>query len=160
VTLRGVNTHPGMARGKMINAVRLAAQFLERLPGRCQSPETTADREGFLHPYRIEGGVAEAAVRILLRDFATERLAERADLLRAVAATVLADHPGAQIDVQVTAQYRNMAHGLAHEPRAVAHAQQAMRQAGVEPKLTLVRGGTDGSRLTEMGLPTPNLFTG
>jgi tripeptide aminopeptidase len=160
VSVKGVNIHPSIGKGRMINAVRLAGLFLERLPRLCLSPETTADREGFLHPYRIEGGVAEVTMRILLRDFDTAGLAERAELLRTVARTVTADYPGATIDVSVTPQYRNMADGLAREPRAVAFAQEAMRRAGVEPKLTIVRGGTDGSRLTELGLPTPNLSTG
>src|SRR5262249_31651419 len=142
------------------NAVRLAGLFLERLPRLAQSPETTAEREGFLHPYRMEGGVAEATLRILLRDFETPRLADRAELLRSIARTITAEYPQASIDVTVTPQYRNMADGLAKEPRALAFAQEAMRRAGLEPKLTIVRGGTDGSRLTELGLPTPNLSTG
>jgi tripeptide aminopeptidase len=160
VTITGTNIHPAIARGRMVNAIRLAGLFLDRLPRLVQAPEVTADREGFLHPYRIEGGVAEVTLRVLLRDFETPRLAERAELLRAVARTVLADYPTAKIDVKVTPQYRNMAEGLAKEPRAVALAQEAMRRAGLEPKLTIVRGGTDGSRLTEMGLPTPNLSCG
>jgi tripeptide aminopeptidase len=160
VTVRGVNIHPSIGKGRMVNAVRLAGIFLDRLPRQCLSPETTADREGFLHPYRIEGGVAEVTLRVLLRDFDTARLAERAELLRAAARTVVAEFPQASIDVQVTEQYRNLADGLAKEPRALKYAQEAMRRAGVEPKLTIVRGGTDGSRLTEMGLPTPNLSCG
>jgi tripeptide aminopeptidase len=160
VTITGTNIHPSIAKGRMVNATRLAGMFLDRLPRRCLSPETTADREGFLHPYRIEGGVAEVTIRILLRDFDTARLADRAELLRTTARTVTAEYPTAKIDVQVTPQYRNMADGLKKEPRALAFAQEAMRRAGVEPKLTIVRGGTDGSRLTELGLPTPNLSTG
>lgn len=160
VTVNGINIHPSIGKGRMINAIRLAGQFLDRLPRLTQAPETTDGRDGFLHPYRIEGGVAETSLRILLRDFDTPRLAERAELLRTVARSVTADYPGARIDVQVTPQYRNMADGLAREPRAVAYAQEAMRRAGLEPKLTIVRGGTDGSRLTEKGLPTPNLSTG
>jgi tripeptide aminopeptidase len=160
VTVRGTNIHPAIAKGRMINAVRLAGLFLERLPRLCQSPETTADREGFLHPYRIDGGVAEVTMRILLRDFDTSRLAERAELLRTAARTVTAEYPQSSIEVNVTPQYRNMAEGLVKEPRAVAFAQEAMRRAGLEPKLTIVRGGTDGSRLTELGLPTPNLSCG
>jgi tripeptide aminopeptidase len=160
VTVRGVNIHPSIGKGRMVNAVRLAGIFLDRLPRQCLSPETTADREGFLHPYRIEGGVAEVTMRILLRDFDTARLPERAEVLRAVARTVLAEFPQASIDVQVTEQYRNLADGLAKEPRALKYAQEAMRRAGLEPKLTIVRGGTDGSRLTELGLPTPNLSCG
>jgi tripeptide aminopeptidase len=160
VMIRGVNIHPAIAKGRMVNAVRLAGLFLDRLPRLVQSPETTAEREGFLHPYRIDGGVAEVTLRILLRDFNTPRLAERAELLRTIAATITAEYPQASIDVKVTPQYRNMADGLAKEPRALAFAQEAMRRAGLEPKLTIVRGGTDGSRLTELGLPTPNLSTG
>jgi tripeptide aminopeptidase len=160
VTVRGVNIHPSIARGRMINAIRLAGMFLDRLPRLCLSPETTADRDGFLHPYRIEGGVAEVTMRILLRDFDTARLADRAEVLRTVARSVTVEFPGATIEVNVTPQYRNMADGLAKDPRAVALAQEAMRRAGIEPKLTIVRGGTDGSRLTELGLPTPNLFSG
>jgi tripeptide aminopeptidase len=160
VTIGGVNIHPSIAKGKMVNAVRLAAAFLDRLPQATLAPETTADREGFLHPYRIEGGVAETTVRILLRDFETTKLTEKADLLRAVANLLHSEYPEARIEIDVVPQYRNMADGLAKEPRAIALAEEAMRRAGVEPKQTIVRGGTDGSRLTEMGLPTPNLSAG
>jgi tripeptide aminopeptidase len=160
VTVTGVNIHPSLGKGRMINAVRLAGMFLDRLP-RCNlSPETTCDRDGFLHPYRIDGGVAKVEMRILLRDFATEKLADQAELLRTVARTVIAEYPGSGIDVAVTPQYRNMAGGLAREPRALRFAAEAMHKAGLEPRLTIVRGGTDGSRLTEIGLPTPNLSTG
>lgn len=160
VTIRGVNIHPAIAKGRMVNAVRLAGLFLDRLPRLTQSPEMTAEREGFLHPYRIDGGVAEVTMRILLRDFDSRRLADRAELLRSIARTIAADYPQASIEVKITPQYRNMAEGLAKEPRAVAFAQETMRRIGLEPKLTIVRGGTDGSRLTELGLPTPNLSTG
>jgi tripeptide aminopeptidase len=160
VTVTGVNIHPSIARGKMVNAVRLAGMFLDRLPRQVLSPETTADRDGFLHPYRIEGGVAEVTLRILLRDFDTAQLADKAELLRGVARLLTKEYPQAQIDVRVTPQYRNMAEGLGREPRAVALAEEAMRRAGLQPKRTIVRGGTDGSRLTELGLPTPNLSTG
>src|SRR5262249_55476160 len=138
----------------------LAGVFLERLPRQVLTPETTAEREGFLHPYRIEGGVAEVTLRILLRDFTTARLAEKAEMLGAVARLLQTDYPAARVDVRITPQYRNMAEGLAKEPRALTFAEEAMRRAGVEPRRTIVRGGTDGSRLTEMGLPTPNLSTG
>jgi tripeptide aminopeptidase len=160
VTVRGVNIHPSIGKGRMVNAVRLAGLFLDRLPRQCLSPETTAEREGFVHPYRIEGGVAETTIRVLLRDFDTERLADRVEVLRAAARTVTTEYPQASIEVQVAKQYRNMADGLKKEPRAVAFAEEAMRRAGLEPKLTIVRGGTDGSRLTELGLPTPNLSCG
>jgi tripeptide aminopeptidase len=160
VTIQGVNTHPSVGKGKMVNAVRLAGAFLERMPWHYLSPETTSDREGFLHPYRIEGGVSEVTLRILLRDFETARLADKADLLRGIARLLQPEYPQAKLDVQITPQYRNMAEGLAKEPRALAFAEEAMRRAGLEPKRTIIRGGTDGSRLTELGLPTPNLSTG
>lgn len=160
VTVTGVNIHPSIGKGRMVNAVRLASMFLDRLPRQLLSPETTDGRAGFLHPYRIEGGVAETTIRILLRDFDTPKLADKAELLRGVAATVVAEYPQAKIDVRVTPQYRNMADGLHKEPRAVTFAEEAMRRAGLTPKQAIVRGGTDGSRLTEMGLPTPNLSTG
>lgn len=160
VTITGVNIHPALAKGKMVNAVRLAGAFLERLPWQALSPESTADHEGFLHPYRIEGGVAQTTMRILLRDFETARLADKARLLEGVAELLRVEHPQARIEVKVTPQYRNMAEGLVKEPRALKHAEEAMRRAGLEPKLTFVRGGTDGSRLTELGLPTPNLSAG
>ena len=160
VTITGVNIHPSIGKGKMVNAVRLAGLFLDRLPRQVLSPETTEDRQGFLHPYRIEGGVAEVTLRILLRDFETPRLADKADVLYTAARSLAAEFPQARIDVKVTPQYRNMAEGLTKEPRALAFAEEAMRRVGLAPKMTIVRGGTDGSRLTELGLPTPNLSCG
>ena len=160
VKIAGVNIHPSIGKGRMVNAVRLAAAFLDRLPWQRLSPETTADREGFLHPYRIEGGVQEVTLRILLRDFDTSQLARQADLLRQVANLIQCEHPRARIEMSVSPQYRNMADGLVREPRAVALADEAMRRAGLTPRHTIVRGGTDGSRLTELGLPTPNLSCG
>jgi tripeptide aminopeptidase len=160
VTIAGINIHPAIARGRMINAVRLAGAFVERLPWLTQAPETTAGREGFLHPYQIEGGVGAVKLKILLRDFDTPRLDDRAQMLNDIANLLREEHPAARIDVRVTAQYRNLADGLRREPRAVALAEEAMRRVGVEPRRTIVRGGTDGSRLTELGLPTPNLSCG
>jgi tripeptide aminopeptidase len=160
VTITGINIHPSIAKGKMVNAIRLAGAFLDRLPRLTLSPETTGDREGFLHPYRIEGGVAETTMRILLRDFDTAALETKAELLRIAARLIEAEHPQAKVDVRITPQYRNMAKGLGKEPRALEFAEKAMRRAGLEPKRTIVRGGTDGSRLTELGLPTPNLSCG
>jgi tripeptide aminopeptidase len=160
VTVTGVNIHPALAKGRMVNAIRLAGAMLDRLPWMALSPETTDGRDGFLHPYRIEGGVPEVALRVLLRDFDTPKLAEKARLLEDVARLLQLEHPGARIEVKVTPQYRNMAQGLAKEPRAVSFAEEAMRRVGLTPKRTIIRGGTDGSRLTELGLPTPNLSCG
>lgn len=160
VTLTGVNIHPAIAKGNMVNAVRLAADFLHRLPFDGASPETTDGRAGFLHPYRCDGGVAQVVLRILLRDFDTPQLADKAEMLHAIARDLRREHPRCRIDIDVTPQYRNMAEGLRKEPRAIPFAEEAMRRAGVQPRRTIVRGGTDGSRLTELGLPTPNLSCG
>lgn len=160
ITIDGVNIHPSIAKGRMINAVRVAAAFIDRLPRMSQSPETTSDREGFLHPYHIDGGVTRTTMRVLLRDFDTGKLIEQAALLRSIAVEVMKEFPGATIDVNVAAQYRNMADGLVREPRAVAYAENAFELLGRKPQRTIIRGGTDGSRFTELGLPTPNLSTG
>jgi tripeptide aminopeptidase len=160
VTLRGVNIHPSIAKGRMVNSLRAAAEFIARLPRDAMAPEVTAGREGFLHPYQIEGGVAETRLKILLRDFDTANLAHQAERLHTIAHEVEGSLSGVKVEVQITRQYRNLADGLRREPRAVSHAQEAFRRLGVEPKLDIIRGGTDGSQLTEQGLPTPNLSTG
>jgi tripeptide aminopeptidase len=160
VTITGKNIHPGFANGVMINAIRLAGLFLTRMPWQRLAPEVTAGRDGFLHPYVIEGGVPEAKIKILLRSFVTDELKEQAKILRNVAATIVAEHPGAKIDVKVKKQYRNMVEHLAKEPRSVDLAAKAIKKAGMEPVFESIRGGTDGSRLSEMGLPTPNLSVG
>jgi tripeptide aminopeptidase len=160
VTINGRNIHPGLATGKMINSIRLAGQFLSRLPWHRLAPETTRDRDGFLHPYVLEGGVERTTVRILLRSFVTAELTDLAEVLRAIARTVQTEHPASRIDIEVKRQYRNMGEYLAKEPRAVELAAEAIRKAGMSPTFHSIRGGTDGSRLSEMGLPTPNLSTG
>ncbi len=160
VSLRGINIHPSIGKGRMVNAIRAAGAFLDRLPRAGMSPETTDGREGFLHPYTVEGGVAEVKIKVLLRDFDSQELASKATLLRQTAAAVEADTPGCRIEVNVIKQYRNLGDGLTQEPRAVALAVDAHRRLGRQAKLTIIRGGTDGSQLTERGLPTPNLSTG
>jgi tripeptide aminopeptidase len=160
VTFHGVNIHPSIAKKRMTNAIRVAADFVALLPRMTTSPETTEGREGFLHPYDLTGGVGEATLRILLRDFDSANLDQLADRLRQIADDVLKGYPAAKIDVAIERQYRNMADGLAKEPRAVAYAEQALAKLGRTAKQTIVRGGTDGSRLTELGLPTPNLSCG
>jgi tripeptide aminopeptidase len=159
VTITGVNIHPGLAYGKMVNAIRLAGEFLEKLPKE-MAPEKTKDRGQFMHPYIIEGGVPEVRIKILLRSFETPDLAEQAKKLLILADQVMQNHPKAKITVDVKKQYRNMIEHLTKEPRAVKLAEQALKNAGVTPKFASIRGGTDGSRLSEMGLPTPNLSTG
>jgi tripeptide aminopeptidase len=160
VTVTGVNIHPSIGKGRMVNAVRLAAMFVDRLPKRRMSPETTDGRDGFLHPLTIEGGTGQVKVGFLLRDFDTAQLAVQAELLREIGRQVERDYPEAKVRVDVRKQYRNMRDGIAKHPNAVRFAEEATRRAGLEPRHKIIRGGTDGSQLTEKGLPTPNLSTG
>ena len=160
VTIQGCNIHPGLATGVMVNAIRLAGLFLSRMPWQTLAPENTSKREPFLHPYVLEGGVEKATIRILLRSFETPDLPKLADVLRAVATTVTNAHPRSKIDIEVKKQYRNMREALATEPRAVDLAARAIKACGIEPRFQAIRGGTDGSRLSELGLPTPNLAVG
>lgn len=160
VTITGRNIHPGLATGKMINAIRLAGQFLERIPWHTMAPETTSGKQQFMHPYVIEGGVPEVKIRILLRSFVTADLKEQAKILRAAAKSIEDEFPRAKVAVKVVKQYRNMLEHLAKEPSAVKLAEQAFKNAGITPKFESIRGGTDGSRLSEMGLPTPNMSVG
>jgi len=160
VSVKGVNIHPSIGKGKMVNAVRVAADYVSRLPRDYLSPETTDGRDGFLHPYVVDGGVAEVTLRILLRDFDTAKLGELAEQLRKAGSQTQSEFPGSEVKVRIVPQYRNMAEGLRREPRAVAIAQHAFQRLGRTAKLTVIRGGTDGSRFTELGLPTPNLSCG
>lgn len=161
VTVSGVNSHPSEAKAKgMVNAVRILAQFVSRLPISHLSPESTEGREGFIHPYAIEGGVAEARAKLILRDFETSKLEEYANLLKSLAKEVSQEYAPAKIEVTIKKQYRNMRDGLEKEPRAVAYALEAMRAVGLEPKCHSIRGGTDGALLTEQGFPCPNLSCG
>lgn len=160
VTVTGQNIHPGFAKGRMINAVRLASEFIARMPWQRLAPEATDGKDGFLHPYIMEGGAPQMKMKILLRSFHTPELKEQAKILKNIAATLEVEFPGAKIDVKVTKQYRNMIEHLKKEPRAVKLAAEAIKNAGLEPKFQSIRGGTDGSRLSEMGLPTPNLSVG
>lgn len=159
VTFSGVNIHPSIARGKMINAIRAAGEFVSRLP-RDEAPETTDGRDGFLHPYTIEGGVGQVVVRIILRSFETPQLGEFAERLRELAGIVEGQVPGCRIGVEVSRQYRNLGDGLKQEPRAAEFALEAHRRLGRKAVPGIIRGGTDGSQFTEKGLPTPNLSSG
>ena len=160
ITIRGVDIHPSVAKDKMVNAIRLCGYFLSKLPQNELSPETTSGRAGFIHPYTIEGGVAEVKMQFLLRDFATQKLRDQETLLRNISAELMAEYPKASIQIQITEQYRNMAEKMNQEPRAVRYAADALRKLGLNPIIGSVRGGTDGSQLTAKGLPTPNLSTG
>ncbi len=159
-TFRGFNTHPGYAKGRMVNAIKLAARFIDRLPPDRLSPETTAVREGFVHPYVVQASVDRTTVKLLLRDFDTAGLVEKAKWLRGLANEVVAAVPGAGVDVTIEEQYRNMREVLDHHPQVVARAREAITRAGLTVRERAIRGGTDGSRLSFMGLPTPNVFAG
>jgi tripeptide aminopeptidase len=160
VIVEGVEVHPGQATGKLVNALRLVSQIVAQLPADRLTPETTADREGFIHPYELSATAGSATLRVILRDFDDERLQEHAELLRRTAEQVVAAEPRAQLKIDVRRQYRNMRSYLEPFPQVVKAAEEAIRAEGIEPLRTPIRGGTDGSRLSEMGLPTPNLFTG
>lgn len=159
VKITGRNIHPGLAYHKMLNAIRASADFLSRLP-REMSPECTKDKEAFLHPYVLNGGVEEVTLRVLLRTFDDAVLSTQRALLHEAAKLTEKEWPGVKVDVQIQEQYRNMGNYLAKEPRAVKLADQAYRAAGIEPVYKAIRGGTDGSKLSEKGLPTPNLSAG
>src|SRR5262249_51659520 len=160
VHIKGVAIHPGHAKGKLVNALHLAAKIIDTLPHVTLTPETTSGREGFIHVYQMKGSAAEADVHFILRDFELDGLRERGDLIKQVCATVQATEPRARITCTTTEQYRNMRYWLEHDMRPVNLVREACRMAGVEPFSAPIRGGTDGSRLTEMGVPTPNVFTG
>jgi tripeptide aminopeptidase len=160
VKIDGVSTHAGTAFGTMVNAIHLAATIIDTLPQHTRTPETTKDREGFIHAYRMEGTAAHAEVSFILRDFELEGLARHGELMRTVCAAVQTTDPRSKIECVITPQYRNMRYWLEQDMRPVDMATRAMQAAGVEPFSSPIRGGTDGSRLTERGLPTPNLFTG
>jgi tripeptide aminopeptidase len=159
VTVTGFNIHPGYGFEKMVNAIRYAGEFLARMPKEL-SPEMTKERQPFVHPYVLEGGVDKATIKILLRSFETPDLERQAALLRDIAASVMKDFPKVKIDVEVKKQYRNMIEHLEKEPRACKLAAEAVKKIGRDVKYESIRGGTDGSRLSEMGLPTPNLSCG
>ncbi len=160
VTFRGRNTHPSVGKGKMINAVRAAAHFIAMLPTETLSPESTSDREGFIHPYSIQGGVSETKVQFILRDFVTETLADYAKRLRETADAVIQVFPGLIVDVETCVQYRNMADALKKSPKAIELAERAYSDLGYSSRRDSIRGGTDGALMSEMGLPTPNLSVG
>jgi tripeptide aminopeptidase len=160
VTFKGFNTHPGYAKGRMINAIRVAADFVAGLPRDTMTPETTDGYEGYLHPYQLHAAVDATSVKVLVRDFVTEKLKEKENHLQQLARTVAGMHPGASVEFAIDESYRNMREVLEQHPRVVDYARQAIRLAGIEPIERPIRGGTDGSRLSFMGLPTPNLFAG
>jgi tripeptide aminopeptidase len=159
IAIRGVAMHPGFAKDRMVNAIKLASAIVARLPPE-QAPETTEGRQGFIHPVDITGSMADAKVSFIVRDFEEAGLGEKNALLGRIAQEVVGAHPGASYTLKVTEQYRNMKVVLKHHPQVVENAVTAIERAGLTPHRGIIRGGTDGSRLSHMGLPCPNIFAG
>jgi tripeptide aminopeptidase len=160
LTIKGVGVHPGTAKGRLVNALKLLADVVAALPRDALSPETTEGREGYVHPFRVTGTTSEATLWLIARDHDDARLEEHVDVVRRLATEIVGREPKASFTLDVEEQYRNMRGELDRHPEIVEVAEEAIRRAGVEPVHTIIRGGTDGARLTEKGLPTPNLFTG
>ena len=160
VVVHGVNIHPSIGKGRMVSAIDLLARFLTAVRAQLPGPDATDGRDGFVHPHTIRGGVERAECELILRSFETPELAEQADALRAIAKRIEADEPRGRIQVTIREQYRNMRDGLGGEPRAVSLAEAAIEQSGLTLGREAIRGGTDGSLITAMGLPMPNLSTG
>lgn len=160
ITIEGVSTHPGFAKGKLENALKIAADILAALPKDRLSPETTEGMEGFIHPVHLEGIQEKATLEFIIRDFSEEGLKEKEDYLRKIMEQVLTQYPHSKATLNVKEQYRNMKVVLDHHPQVVDYALEAIRRAGMEPERRSIRGGTDGSRLSFMGLPCPNIFAG
>ena len=160
IKIKGVSIHPGWAKGKMVNAIHLASKIIATLPQATMTPETTDAREGFIHATDMIGGSAELTIKLILRDFERDGLAEKGDLVQQVCAAVQATEPRAEITCTIRPQYRNMRYWLETDMTPVDLARDAARKLGIEPVSVPARGGTDGSLLTEMGVPTPNIFTG
>jgi tripeptide aminopeptidase len=160
IIINGVSAHPGYAKNKLVNALKVAADFLEQLPKDTWSPETTEGREGFVHPTAVSGIMEKATVKFIIRDHQTSKLKEYEDRLKNILETVVAKYSGVTSSFVVKEQYRNMKEVIQTVPFVTDYAIEAMKRAGIEPKPVIIRGGTDGSRLSFMGLPCPNLFTG
>ncbi|OLY93299.1 tripeptide aminopeptidase [Cnuella takakiae] len=160
LTIKGIITHPGDAKGKLVNALKIAGEILAALPKDSLSPETTEGKEGFIHPTRVDGLSEQCTLEFIIRDFVTAGLQEKENFLEGIVQEVLQQHPGATYQMKVTEQYRNMKEVLDLHPQIIANAKEAIQRAGLPLKMESIRGGTDGSRLSFMGLPCPNLFTG
>lgn len=160
LTIQGFNCHPGYAKNKLVNAIKIAADFIDALPKDSLSPETTEGREGYVHPYVVNGGVDVTTIKILIRDFEEAGLKEKEAFLKALAEEIVSKYPKASFKFEVQESYRNMRYVLDQHPQVVQYALEAVERAGIKPKLNIIRGGTDGSRLSYMGLPCPNIFAG
>jgi tripeptide aminopeptidase len=160
VIFEGISAHPGYAKNKMVSAIKVASHFVELLPKNTWSPETTSGKEGFVHPLHIEGGIETTFVQFIIRDFETSKLAEYEQQIEQLAKEAIAAFPGSTYKIEVKEQYRNMREMLDQYPQVMGNAMEAYKRAGLQTRIESIRGGTDGSRLSFMGLPCPNIFTG
>ena len=160
IHIEGVSTHPGFAKGKMEHAIKIAAAIIDALPKDTCTPETTEGREGFLHPTGISGALESATIQLIVRDFTTQGLKQKAALLEDTIKDVMKDYPRSTYKLTIKEQYRNMKEVVDRHPEIVENAMEAIRRAGLKPIRSSIRGGTDGSRLSFMGLPCPNIFAG
>jgi tripeptide aminopeptidase len=160
ISIEGVSTHPGFAKGKMEHAIKIAAAIVERLPKDTCSPETTEGKQGFLHPIAISGALEKATLSFIVRDFTTTGLKEKEALLEDIVKAVMKDFPRSTFRIEIKPQYRNMKEVIDRHPEIIDNAMEAIRRTGLTPVKTSIRGGTDGSRLSFMGLPCPNIFAG
>jgi tripeptide aminopeptidase len=160
IFITGVSAHPGYAKGKMENAIKIASEIVASLPKDNLSPESTDGMQGFIHPTGIKGGLETAQIDFILRDFSTERLEDHKDYLHRITKKVLVNYPNSQYDIEITSQYRNMKEVLDQHPHVMEVALTAMKNINITPKIGAIRGGTDGAILSHMGLPCPNIFAG
>ena len=160
ITIEGVSTHPGFAKGRMEHAIKIASAIVDRLPKDTCSPETTEGRQGFLHPVGISGALEKATIGFIVRDFTDEGLREKEELLERIVKDVMKSYPRSTYRLEIKPQYRNMKQVIDRHPEIVEYAMEAIRRAGLTPIKSSIRGGTDGSRLSFMGLPCPNIFAG
>ncbi|MGD2085349.1 MAG: peptidase T [Candidatus Aminicenantes bacterium] len=160
IKIRGVNVHPGYAKGKLVNAIKIGVDIIDQFPRDRMSPETTEKRDGYIHPHHFSGGSEEASIKILIRDFEEKGLKEKEDFIKNIVDSVAEKYPKANIDFKVIESYRNMKLVLDQHAHVLEKAAKAVEMSGIKPIKNIIRGGTDGARLSYMGLPTPNLFTG
>ena len=160
IDIKGVSAHPGYAKDKMENALKIAAEIVARLPKYHLTPEVTTGSQGFIHPVKIEGALEEASIVFIIRDFESENLLKHEDLLKSIMNDVMADYPNSKAEFTAKKQYRNMKDHLVKHPQIIDFAVEAIKKAGIKPHVGKIRGGTDGAMLSEMGMPTPNIFSG
>ena len=160
IKIHGVNVHPGYAKNKLVNAIKIGVDIIDQFPKGRMSPETTEKREGYIHPHHFSGGSEEAIIKILIRDFEEKGLKEKEDFINNIVDSVAGKYPKANIEFKVIESYRNMKLVLDKHPHVLEKAFKAVELSGIKPAKNIIRGGTDGARLSYMGLPTPNIFTG